>query len=74
MNDESPDVSFMLVDVRYRQHGCRCTRSVHGRIVTEGYDIAPEAGQDCPSCQHSWSDHETLGLSKGPVETGEPIT
>ena len=34
----------------------------------------PEAGSHCPACQHPWSDHERLGITKGPVETGEPIT
>jgi hypothetical protein len=74
MNDEHPDVSFMPIDVRCRQRDCRCMRSVHGTIVKDGYAVAPEAGSRCPACQHPWSDHETLGLSKGPVETGEPIT
>ena len=74
MNDERPDVSFMLVDVRCRQRDCRCTRSVYGMIVKEGYAVAQEAGSHSPTCQHPWGDHETLGLSKGPVETGEPIT
>ena len=74
MNDERSDVSFTPVDVRCRQRDCRCTRSVYGRIVTEGYAVAPEAGSHCPACQHLWRDHEIMGLSKGTVETGEPIT
>jgi hypothetical protein len=74
MNEESPDVSFTPVDVRCRQRGCLCTRSVHGTIVKEEYAVASEAGQDCPTCRHPWSVHKILGLSKGPVDTGEPIT
>jgi hypothetical protein len=74
MNDDTPNVSFTPIDVRCRQANCTCERSVPGTIVTEGYAVAPEAGPHCPACQHPWSDHETLGLSKGPVETGEPIT
>jgi hypothetical protein len=74
MNNDRSDVSFTPIDVRCRQRDCPCTKSVHGIIVKEGYAVAPEAGPRCPACQHPWSDHEILGLSKGPVETGEPIT
>jgi hypothetical protein len=74
MNDDRPDVSFTPIDVRCRQRDCRCTRSVHGIIVQEGYAVAPEAGSSYPACQHLWSDHAILELSKDPVETGEPIT
>jgi hypothetical protein len=74
MNDDRSDMSFTPIDVRCRQGDCLCTRSVPGTIVQDGYAVAPEAGQSCPACGHSWSDHEILGLSKGPVETGEPIT
>jgi len=74
MKDDNADVSFTPIDVRCRQPNCTCERSVPGTIVTEGYAVAPEAGPQCPACQHPWSDHETLGLSKGPVETGEPVT
>jgi hypothetical protein len=42
-------------------------------LVTEGYAVAPEAGTQYPACQHPWSDHEPLGITKGPVETEEPI-
>jgi len=74
MHDARPDMRFTPIDVWCRQRDSRCTRSAHGRIVKGGYAVAPEAGSRCPACQHPWSDHETLGLSKGPVETGEPIT
>jgi hypothetical protein len=74
MHNDPSDVSFTPIDVRCRQPGCTCKRSVSGTIVTDGYAVAPEAGSHCPACQHPWSDHERLGLSKGPVETGEPIT
>jgi hypothetical protein len=74
VSDHRPDVSFTPIDVRCRQRACRCTRSVHGTIVKDGYAVAPEAGSGRPACQHPWSDHESLRLSKGPVETGEPIT
>jgi hypothetical protein len=74
MDDKKANVSFTPIDMRCRQPGCSCERSVPGTIVTEGYAVSPEAGPQCPTCQHPWSDHETLGLSKGPVETGEPIT
>jgi hypothetical protein len=74
MNGEPADVSFTPIDVRCRQRNCTCARSVPGTIVTAGYAVAPEVGPQCPACLHPWSNHETLGLSKGPVETGEPIT
>jgi hypothetical protein len=74
MNGEPDNVSFTSIDVRCRQPNCTCARSVPGTIVTEGYAVAPEVGPQCPACLHPWSNHETLGLSKGPVETGEPIT
>jgi hypothetical protein len=35
------------------------------------YSIAWAGGL---ACQHSWTDRESLGLSKGLVATGEPIT
>jgi hypothetical protein len=74
MHDDRPAVSFTPIAVRGRQRDGRCTRSVHRMIVKEGYAVALEAGSSCPAREHPWSDHETLGLSKGPVETGEPIT
>jgi hypothetical protein len=74
MSGDISEPSFTPIDVRCHQPGCTCERSVHGTIATEGYAVAPEAGSHCPACRHPWSDHESLGLSKGPVETGEPIT
>ena len=74
MDDKKADASFTPIDVHCRQRDCPYERSVPGTIVTEGYAVAPEAGPQCSACLHPWSDHETLGLSKGPVETGEPIT
>jgi hypothetical protein len=74
MHDDHADVSFTPIDVRCRQPGCSCERSVPGTIITDGYAVAPEAGSHCPACQHAWDDHEPLGITKGPIETGEPIT
>jgi hypothetical protein len=74
MDGDMTKASITPIDVRCRQRDCLCTRSVPGTIVKDGYTVAPEAGQSCPACGHSWSDHESLGLSKGPVETGEAIT
>jgi hypothetical protein len=74
MDGDSTKVSFTPIDVRCHQPGCTCERSVPGTIIQEGYTVAAEAGPQCPACQHPWSDHEALGLSKGPVATGEPIT
>ena len=74
MNGDITKVSITPIDVRCRQPGCTCERSVPGTIVTEGYAVSPDAGTHCPACQHAWDDHEILGITKGPVETGEPIT
>jgi hypothetical protein len=74
MDGDLTKASITPIDVRCRQPGCPCERSVPGTIATEGYAVAPEAGSSCPACQHSWGDHEHLGITKGPVETGEPIT
>jgi hypothetical protein len=74
MNGDIAKPSITSIDVRCRRPGCPCATSAPGTIVKGGYAVAPEAGSNCPSCQHSWSDHESLGLSQGPIETGEPIT
>jgi hypothetical protein len=74
MEGDITKASITPIDVRCGQPGCPCERSVPGVIVTDGYAVAPEAGPQCPACQHPWSDHEPLGITKGPVETGEPIT
>jgi hypothetical protein len=74
MNGDMSKPSSTSIDVRCRQVSCTCATSAPGTIVKDGYMVAPEAGPSCPVCQHSWSDHESLGLSKGPIETGEPIT
>ena len=74
MNGDSSKASSTPIDLRCRHPGCACTTSAPGMIVKEGYAVAPEAGARCPACQHAWRDHESLGLSKGPVESGEPIT
>jgi len=74
MDGDITKANITPIDVRCRQPDCTCERSVPGIIVTEGYAVAPEAGTHCPACQHVWSDHEPLGITKGPVETGEPIT
>jgi hypothetical protein len=74
MNGDSSKASSTPIDLRCRQPGCACTTRTPGMIVKEGYAVAPEAGASCSACQHAWRDHESLGLSKGPVESGEPIT
>ena len=74
MDGDLTKASLTPIDVRCRQPSCPCERSVPGTIVTEGYAVAPEAGSHCPACQHAWGDHEILEITKGPVETGEPIT
>jgi hypothetical protein len=73
MNGEISEPSITPIDVRCRRAGCSCATSAPGNIVEDGYAVAPEAGPSCPACQHPWSDHDSLGLSKGRVETGEPI-
>lgn len=74
MEGDITNASLTPIDVYSRQPGCPCERSVPGVIVTDGYAVAPEAGPQCPTCQHPWSDHEPLGITKGPVQTGELIT
>jgi hypothetical protein len=74
MDGDLTKASLTPIDVRCRHPGCSCERSVPGTIVKDGLVVAPEAGSSCPACQHAWSDHECLGITKGPVETGEPIT
>jgi hypothetical protein len=74
MDGDLTKASITPIDVRCRQAGCACERSVPGTIVKDGFAVAPEAGSSCPACQHSWNDHETLGVTKGPIDTGEPIT
>ena len=74
MNGDTPQPSLTSIDLRCRQPSCPCATSAPGTIVQDWYTVAPEAGPSCPMCQHTWSDHESLGLSKGPVESGEPIT
>ncbi len=74
MNSDLTKASLTPIDVRCRRPGCPCAVSAPGTVVKDGYVVAPEAGPRCPACEHPWSDHESLGLSKGPVETGEPIT
>jgi hypothetical protein len=74
MDGDMTKASITPIDLRCRQHDCACATSAPGMIVKDGYAVAPEAGASCPVCQHSWSEHEILGLSKGPVDTGEPIT
>ena len=74
MEGDITKASITPIDVRCGQAGCTSERSVAGVIVTDGYAVAPEAGPQCPGCQHPWSAHEPLGITKGPVETGEPIT
>jgi hypothetical protein len=74
MDGDTTKASITPIDVRCRQAGCACERSVPGTIVQDGFAVAPEAGARCPACQHAWQDHESLGVTKGPVDTGEPIT
>jgi hypothetical protein len=74
MEGDITKASITPIDVHCRQPECRCERSVPGIIVTEGYAVAPEAGTHCPACQHAWSDHEPVEITKGPVEIGESIT
>jgi hypothetical protein len=74
MNGDISKASITPIDLRCRQPGCSCTTSAPGTIAKEGFAVAPEAGSSCPVCQHAWSDHERLGITKGPVESGEPIT
>jgi hypothetical protein len=74
MDGDTTQASITPIDVRCRQPRCLCERSVPSIIVTKGYAVAPEAGTQCPACQHPWRDHGPLAITKGPVETGEPIT
>jgi hypothetical protein len=74
MHGDVSTPSSTPIDVRCRQPGCPCATRAPGTIVKDGSAVAPEAGPRCPVCQHPWSDHESLGLAKGPIETGEPIT
>jgi hypothetical protein len=74
MNGDISKASISPIDLRCRHPGCACATSAPGIIVKDGMAVAPEAGSSCPECQHPWSDHESLGITKGPVESGEPIT
>jgi hypothetical protein len=74
MDGDTTKASITPIDVRCRQPGCPCERSVPGTIVQDGFAVASEAGTSCPACQHAWQDHESLGVTKGPVDTGEPMT
>jgi hypothetical protein len=67
MDGDLTKASITPTDVRCRQPGCTCERSVPGTIVTDGFAVASEAGSSCPACQHTWSDHETLGCRKVPL-------
>jgi hypothetical protein len=74
MDGDTTEASITPIDVRRRQAGCAGERSVPGTIVKDGFAVAPEAGASCPACQHAGQDHEGLGGTKGPIETGEPVT
>ena len=74
MDGDLTKASITPIDVRCRQPGCTCERSIPGTIVQDGFTVASEAGERCPACQHAWRDHESLRVTKGPVDTGEPIT
>jgi hypothetical protein len=74
MDGDLTKASITPTDVRCRQPGCTCERSVPRTIVLDGFTVASEPGERSPACQHAWRDHESLGVTKGPVDTGEPIT
>jgi hypothetical protein len=74
MDGDVTKASITPIDVRCQQSGCPCERSVPGIIVKDGYAIDQATAPTCPTCQHPWRDHDILGITKGPVDTGEPIT
>jgi hypothetical protein len=74
MDRDVTKASITPIDVRCQHAGCPCERSVPGMIVKDGYAIEQASDRTCPTCQHSWRDHAILGITKGPVDTGEPIT
>jgi hypothetical protein len=73
MSGDISKPSLTPVDVRCGLPGCTCEKSVPGNIVKDGYAVDQAAGQSCPACGHPWDDHEILGLSKGPIGTGEAL-
>jgi hypothetical protein len=74
MNGDITTPSLTPIDLRCHQPGCPCATSAPGTIIADVFAVAPEAGSNCPVCQHAWSDHERLGITKGPIESGEPVT
>ena len=74
MDGDITTPSLTPIDLRCRPPGCACATSAPGTIVTDGLAVAREAGSRCPACGHLWSEHERLGVTKGPVESGETIT
>jgi hypothetical protein len=61
MDGDTTKASITPIDVRCRQPGCPCERSVPGTLVRDGFTVASEAGASCPACQHAWRDHGSLG-------------
>jgi len=74
MDDDVTKASITPIDGRWQYAGCPCERSVHGRVVKDGYAIDQVTDSTCPTCQHSWRDHDMFGITKGPMDTGEPRT
>jgi hypothetical protein len=74
MNGDVTKASMTPIDVRCQHAGCLCERSVPGMIVKDGYAIDQATDPTCPTCQHPWHEHAMLGITKGPVDTGELIT
>ena len=74
MDGDLTPPSLTPIDLRCRYPGCACATSAPGTLVTDGFAVAPEAGSSCPVCQHAWREPESLGVTKGPVESGELIT
>jgi hypothetical protein len=71
MSGDISQPSLTPIDVRCHLQGCTCEKSVPGNIVKNGFAVDQAAGPSCPACDHPWDDHEILGLTKGPIGTGE---
>ena len=74
MDGDVTKASITPIDVRCQSAGCPCKKSVPGVIVKDGYAIDQATDPTCPNCQHPWRDHDIWGITKGPVDTGEPIS